>query len=306
MTNFPDLDAYLEYLRIERGAADNTIAAYSTDLRRLHAFLGQRSPASAEREDIRNFLASLHDSGLTGNGIARRFAAIKGFYRFLRYSGKIRADPTRGIRPPKLHLSLIQNVPDPDVSELIAYLASQPESPTVLRDRAMIQTFYDSGLRVGELIGLRIAGVDFAGMALRVTGKGNKQRLAPISPPQAIALRAYLERGRPVLMGKRREHGILFVSGEWGWGSLKRSGGSALTRQTPFNIVQTLGIAVLGRSIHPHQLRHSFGSTLIAHGADPRNVQALMGHADIDTTMRYVHVEMNTLKEVHSKTHPRG
>jgi integrase/recombinase XerD len=232
---------------------------------------------------------------------------VRVFYRFLRYAGKIPGNPTRGIRAPTFRLRLIQSIPDVDVAKLLDYLAKQPESPIVLRDRAMIQTLYDSGLRVSELLSLRLIDLDFSQAALRVIGKGDKQRLAMMSPPQAVALKAYLERGRPVLMGNQPEHGIVFVNAP----SILRQtpyrpGGAPLTRQTPFLIVQKLGRDVLGRNIHPHQLRHSFGSTLIEHGADPRNVQALMGHADIETTMRYVHVDMRTIKEVHSKCHPRG
>jgi site-specific recombinase XerD len=140
---------------------------------------------------------------------------------------------------------------------------------------------------------------------LRVIGKGDKQRLLPMSPPQAVALSAYLERGRAALMGNRPDHEIVFVNSPRGFHS-SAPGGVRLSRAGVFQIVQRLGRNVLGRDIHPHQLRHSFGSTLIEHGADPRTVQALMGHADIETTMRYVHVDMRTIKEVHSRTHPRG
>ncbi len=304
---------FIDYLRIERGAAENTILAYTSDLRRLLAFLETRGPiplACATREDVRAFLATLIDAKLSGSGVARRFATVRVFYRFLRYAGKIPANPTRGIRAPKFHLRLIQSVPDADVTRLLDYLAKQPESPIMLRDRAMIQTLYDSGLRVSELLSLRLIDLDFSQSALRVIGKGDKQRLAMMSPPQAVALKAYLERGRSVLMGNRPEHGIVFVNAPsflwFGREQRPKSGGAPLTRQTPFLIVQKLGRAVLGRNIHPHQLRHSFGSTLIEHGADPRSVQALMGHADIETTMRYVHVDMRTIKQVHSKCHPRG
>jgi integrase/recombinase XerD len=303
--NDSDLSQFVDYLRIERGAAGNTVLAYSRDLRRLFAFLKRRGqiPAAATRDDIRAFLASLCKLGLSGSGIARRFATVRSFYSFMRYAGKIGANPTRGIRAPKFHLRLVENIPDPEVAKLLAHLARQPESPIVLRNRAMIQTFYDCGLRVGELISLRL--IDLQGSALRVIGKGDKQRLVPVSPPQAKALGAYLERGRPALMGNSPEHGIVFVNAPRGFGHAQ-PGGMPLTRGGVFLIVQQLGQDVLDRKIHPHQLRHSFGSTLIEHGADPRNVQALMGHADIETTMRYVHVDLRTIKEVHSRTHPRG
>jgi integrase/recombinase XerD len=306
---------FIDYLRVERGAAKNTVLAYTRDLRRLLAFLETRGHTlgCATREDVRAFLTTLIDAKLSGSGIARRFATVRVFYRFLRYAGKIPANPTRGIRAPRFRLRLIQSVPDTDVAKLLDYLAKQPESPIVFRDRAMIQTLYDSGLRVSELLSLRLIDLDFSQAALRVIGKGDKQRLAMMSPPQAVALKAYLERGRPVLMGNRPEHGIVFVNapsflrlGREQCPSPYQPGGAPLTRQALFLIVQKLGRAVLGRNIHPHQLRHSFGSTLIEHGADPRNVQALMGHADIETTMRYVHVDMRTIKQVHSKCHPRG
>jgi integrase/recombinase XerD len=297
----PHLSEFIDHLRVERGAAENTILAYSRDLRRLFAFLKTRDhgPLSATRDDIRAFLAFLFDSELTATGVARSFSTVKSFYRFMRYVGKIGANPTRGIRAPKFHQRLIESIPDAEVAKLLAHLAGQPESPIVLRNQAMIQTFYDSGLRVGELISLRLIDLMFQepGMALR--GKGNKQRLAPMSPPQAAALAAYLERGRPALMRSRPEHGIVFVNA-------RRPRGRHLSRQGVFKIVCELGRNELGRDIHPHQLRHSLGSTLIEHGADPRNVQALMGHADIETTMRYVHVDLRTIKEVHSTTHPRG
>jgi integrase/recombinase XerD len=299
------LSEFVDYLRIERGSAENTVISYSSDLRRLFVFLEERdrSPLCASRDDLRAFLAALHDAGLSGAGVARRFATVRSFYRFLRYVGKISVNPTAGIRVPKFHKRLIENVPDLEVAKLIDHLDAQRESPMMLRDRALLYTLYDSGLRVSELISLRLMDLDFSQAALQIIGKGDKQRLAPLSPPQMTALKAYLERGRPALMGDRPEHGIVFVnapSRPW------RYGGFPLTRQTPFDIIQRLGLAVLGRKIHPHQLRHSFGSTLIEHGADPRAVQALMGHADIETTMRYVHVDLRTVKEVHSRTHPRG
>jgi site-specific recombinase XerD len=276
-------------------------------LERFIAFLNTRhkSLKSARRADIRGFLAYLFDSGLTASGVANRYAAVRSFYRFMRYSGVIPATPHAGIRAPKFHHKLVENVPDADVEKLITHLSAQPETALVLRDRAILQTFYDSGLRVSELITLKLSDPQFveADMALRVIGKGDKERLVPMSPPQAKALKAYLERGRPALMGEQPpEHEVVFVGGPGG-----RAGtGRPLIRQRVYQIIQRLGRAVLGRSIHPHQLRHSFGTTLIQHGADPRNVQALMGHADIDTTMRYVHVDMRMIKEVHSKTHPRG
>jgi integrase/recombinase XerD len=234
---------------------------------------------------------------------------VRSFYRFMRYSGVIPATPHAGIRAPKFHHKLVENVPDADVEKLIAHLSAQPETALVLRDRAILQTFYDSGLRVSELTTLKLSDPQFveADMAIRVIGKGDKERLVPMSPPQAEALKAYLERGRPALMGEQPpEHELVFVGGPSGRDGTGRPGGSPLTRQWIYKIIQRLGCTVLGRSIHPHQLRHSFGTTLIQHGADPRNVQALMGHADINTTMRYVHVDMRMIKEVHSKTHPRG
>jgi integrase/recombinase XerD len=299
------LSEFVEYLRVERGAAENTVLSYSSDLRRLFAFLNERgqTPFSAGRDDLRAFLSSLHNEGLSGSSIARRFATVRSFYRFLRYAGKISANPANGIRVPKLHRRLVENIPDVEVSKLIEHLEAQRESPIALRDCAMIYTLYDSGLRVSEMISLRLVDLNFSCAALRVIGKGDKQRLAPLSPPQILALKAYLERSRPALIGDRPEHGVVFVnarSRHWFYGGLP------LTRQTPFDIVQRLGLAVLGRKIHPHQLRHSFGSTLIEHGADPRHVMALMGHADIETTMRYCHVDLRTLKEIHFRTHPRG
>ena len=305
MTTGVAIGEFVDYLQIERGLSENTILAYSADLQRLGDFLELRghNPADATRDDIRAFLASLSDDAkLSASSAARRFATVRVFYRFMRYASKIPANPTRGIRAPRFHLGLIESVPDADVSKLLAHLFKLPESPSLLRDRAMIQTLYDSGLRVSELISLRICDLNFSQAALRVIGKGDKQRLAPMSPPQADALKAYLERGRQALMGNRPEHGIVFVNAP----NVSRGGGAPLTRQTPFLLVQKLGRDVLGRNIHPHQLRHSFGSTLVEHGADPRTVQALMGHADIETTMRYVHVDLRTLKEVHSRCHPRG
>jgi integrase/recombinase XerD len=301
----PEIEEFIDYLRIERGLSENTITSYSFDLCRLVSFLETRgrSPIDASRDDIRAYLVSLCDSKLSGNSAARHYAAVRVFYKFLRYAGKVPATATRGIRAPKIHLGLVESVPDADVAKMLGHLAALPESPIVLRDRAMIQTFYDSGLRVSELISLRMSDLDFRQEALRVIGKGDKQRLAPMSPPQANGLKAYLERGRPALIREQKEHGILFVSAPYKGG---KGGGHSLTRQWLFLTVQRLGRAVLGRSIHPHQLRHSFGSTLVEHGADPRTVQALLGHADIDTTMRYVHVDLRTLVETHTNCHPRG
>jgi integrase/recombinase XerD len=298
------LSQFLDYLRVERAAAENTIVTYSRHLKRFFGFLEihGKGPKSTTRDDVRAYLASLYAAGLSGSGVAHRYAVVRSFYRFMRYSGVLQAMPTRGIRTPKFHAVLVEHIPDPDVTKMLAHLAGLSESPIVLRNRAMIQMFYDCGLRVSELRSLRLVDMQLSLSTLRVIGKGDKQRLLPVSPRLAEALRAYLERGRPSLMGDRPEHGIVFVNARQPGGAA----GGTLSRMGIFRIVRQLGRDVLGRDIHPHQLRHSFGSTLIEHGADPRNVQALMGHADIETTMRYVHVDMRTIKEVHRTTHPRG
>jgi len=309
-STFPDLDAFVDYLRVERGASGNTIASYKFDLLRFLTFIRERShtPASADRDDFHAYIASLQDSGLHGNSVARHFQATRSFYKFLRYSGVARKDPTRRVRAPRFRLSLVDGLTDGEVDKIIAHLSEEPERATrlqtaiQLRNHAIVQTFYGSGLRVSELTGLRLEDLMFPEMMIRVIGKGDKQRLAVMSPPQATALVEYLRRGRRTLLSNHKESGALFLAGPGG----RRGGGYPLSRQMVFCMIRDIGRLVLDRSIHPHQIRHSFGTTLVSHGADLRNVQALMGHADIDTTMRYIHVDMREVLATHSTTHPRG
>ena len=285
------LDAFADALWLEDGLAKNTLASYRQDLRQLDAFLKGASLLAAGEEQLSRFLASRR--GRTSSA-ARRLSTLKRFYGWCLRERRIKADPTLKIDPPRRAPRFPKTLSEADVEALLA----APDTRTALgmRDRAMLEVLYASGLRVSELVNLKVFEVSLDQNVLRVMGKGSKERLVPLGEEAADWVRRFLSTFRKQILGKNFSD-QLFVTGR----------GAAMTRQAFWRNLKRYGRrAVPGKPLSPHVLRHAFATHLINHGADLRVVQMLLGHADISTTQIYTHVARERLKALHAKHHPRG
>lgn len=291
------IDEYLNFMAVEKGASRNTIDGYSRDLNRYAVFIEERGVveiSGIETEDVIAYLASLHGEGLAANSVNRALAAIRGLYRYLLREKKVDHTPMAHIVLAKVWTRL----PDVLSREEMALLLAQPgaETPADIRDSAMLELVYATGIRVSELIGLTVNSINWQVGYLVAMGKGEKERIVPVGQTAYERVKRYQEGARPLLL-KGRESELLF---------LNRSG-KGLTRQGFWKIVKKYAAkAGLDKAIHPHTFRHSFASHLLEGGADLRSVQIMLGHADISTTQIYTHVTRERLKEIHRKYHPRG
>jgi integrase/recombinase XerD len=225
---------------------------------------------------------------------ARLHSSLKRFYQFLARARRIEIDPTLKLDPPKKSPRFPKTLSEADVETLLAQ--PDPQTPLGLRDRAMLEVLYASGLRVSELVRLKLVEVSFDMGVVRVFGKGSKERLVPLGEEALDWLARYLKEGRPALLRKRASD-YVFVTGR----------GAPMTRQAFWHLIRRRAVAALpGKSLSPHTLRHAFATHLLNHGADLRVVQLLLGHADISTTQIYTHVARERLKALHQKHHPRG
>jgi integrase/recombinase XerD len=285
------LDRFCDALWLEEGLAKNTLAAYRSDLAGLAAHLGGKGLARATEADLFAFLAARRGRA---SSAARRLSSLKRFYRWCVRERLLDADPTLRLEPPKRAPRFPKTLTEADVEALLA--APDTNTPLGLRDRAMLEILYASGLRVSELVGLRTFEANLEAGVLRVLGKGAKERLVPLGEEAVEWTRRYLRDARPVLLGPRMSE-ALFVTAR----------GAAMTRQAFWLNLRRYGArAVPGKSLSPHVLRHAFATHLINHGADLRAVQMLLGHADISTTQIYTYVARERLKALHEKHHPRG
>jgi integrase/recombinase XerD len=292
---------FLAYLEFERGLSRNTLEAYRGDLLQLGRFLAERSRSAIEATpaDISDFLTRL----ATGDDdhrpaspatIHRKSACLRSFYRHLRREGLRDSDPTASLSAPRRSRKLPQVLTRGEVERLL----SQPRGsdPQALRDRALLELMYASGLRASEAIGLDVEDIDVEERLLRARGKGSKERIVPVGQAALRAVRAYLERGRPALVKNRAEN-HLFVNFR----------GGQLTRQGLYKIVRRHALtAGLADRMSPHTLRHTFATHLLAGGCDLRSVQEMLGHADVSTTQLYTHLSSERLKDVYFKAHPRA
>ncbi|MGV8082474.1 MAG: site-specific tyrosine recombinase [Coriobacteriia bacterium] len=297
MTNY--VAEYLNHLSAERGASKHTLSAYGHDLAEYSAFLRSRGITdltAVSRDDITAYIASLRQRELAASTIGRRVAALKGFHKFLVRDGVTENHPSAKLPLPKVPERLPDAVSVEDIDRLLA----QPFPGIAgLRDRAILEVLYGCGLRVSELTGLDLVNVDLESGTLRVFGKGEKERLVPITGMAAHALAAYLRAGR-LELDRRRSVASLDASAVF----VNRNGGR-ISRQTVFALVRRYGQRV-GLELHPHTLRHSFATHLLDGGADLRAVQEMLGHADISTTQVYTHVDMRHIREEYLTTHPRA
>ena len=285
------VESFLAVLAARR--APRTVEAYRRDLADLTAFL-DGSPATADADDIRGWLADLRARGLAPASIARRGAAARSFYRHLVLIGEREDNPAAEVDLPRRREKLPRSLSPRDVERLIE--AAQGVTPRSLRDRALVELLYGAGLRVGEAVGLDRGRVDLDNRVVRCLGKGDKERIVPLGRQAADALRRYLARGRPHLDRRRRPE--LFLNAQ----------GGALTRAGAFLILRRLaGKAGLEPArVHPHLLRHSFATHLLEGGADLRSVQEMLGHADLGTTELYTHVSDQRKRDTYFRAHPHA
>jgi integrase/recombinase XerD len=292
------VDAYLTHLTVERRLASNSVESYARDLGLLAKFAAGvgRSVVTLTRTDLEGFVRSLMSQGRSPRSVARAIACCRGFYRFLVIDGRARNSPAGDLHPPRSWKALPRYLAIEEVDRLLA----QPDvtTPRGLRDRALIELLYATGMRVSELTGLRPGDVNLEASYLTCTGKGSKQRIVPIGDEAAMWVGRYLGQARGVLLGKRSSP-RLFVSA--------RGGGAGLTRVGFWKILKKYARqAKLKTSISPHVLRHSFATHLLERGADLRAIQMMLGHADLSTTQIYTHVLEQRMRTIYDEFHPRA
>ncbi len=300
------LDQFLNYLRVERGLAENTIKAYGRDLSKYLRFLerqGINSLEKSHRHEITNYLMGLkkpgrpEERGLSPASIARNLVAIKMFHRFLIAEGYLQNDPTTNMQSGISSAWAWSRVPDVlTIAEVNKLLKKPDNSPAGIRDRAILELLYATGMRVSELISLRLADLNLEFGYIRCFGKGSKERIVPFGREALLWLKKYLRKVRPGLVKRAGTH-PLFLTRQ----------GKGFTRQGLWKLIKKYARrAALRKRITPHTLRHSFATHLLQGGADLRSVQEMLGHSDISTTQIYTHVDKDRLKSIHAKYHPRG
>lgn len=289
----PSIQAYLNFCRVEKGLAANSLHSYQLDLKRLSES-ANKPVTEIHAADLSRYVESLYGQGLSARSIARHITTLRNFYRFLIQEGQVIEDPTEFLKQPRQWTTLPKYLNRDELDRLIA--APPVEKSTGLRDRAMLDLLYATGLRVSELCRLPLAAVEREMGVLRVTGKGNKQRMVPFGEAAGQALDRYLGTARSRLL-KGRASKYLFVTAR----------GGAMTRQSFWKLLRGYGLkAGIQRTLTPHVIRHSFATHLVEGGADLRSVQIMLGHADISTTQVYTHVAQRRLREVIEQHHPRA
>ncbi|MGB2675698.1 MAG: site-specific tyrosine recombinase XerD [Candidatus Acidiferrum sp.] len=291
--------AFLTHVRVEKGLSPNTVSAYRRDLLKFDEF-GKKKKLTVEsvsRDDLVDFLASLYRQKLESRTVARNLVTMRNFFRFALVQELRTEDPSLNLESPKIRRSLPGYLRLEEVEKLLA----QPDDkqPLGLRDRAMLEVLYSTGLRVSELVGLRVMDVDRAAGCVRCIGKGDKERIVPIGKKAIALVERYLRDARPKLLGNARQPNVttLFIN---------RRGGP-LSRVGVWKILSAYGRqAGMRTGLTPHMLRHSFATHLLERGADLRSVQLMLGHSDISTTQIYTHVVEERLKQIYKAHHPRA
>lgn len=291
------VDEYLNFLAVEKGVSLNTLEAYSRDLVRYLEFMqdiGIKAIKDINSDDVITYLGNLRKSGLTANSVNRGLAALRGFYKYLLRENIVVENPVANIELARVWMRL----PDTLSMEEMNLLLRQPETKTFfgIRDKAMLELLYATGIRVSELISLTINSINWQVGYLITIGKGNKERIVPIGKTAIDSLDRYVKDIRQKFL-KENKTNILFLN-RYGMG---------LTRQGFWKILKKyVNKAGLQKKVHPHTFRHSFATHLLEGGADLRSVQVMLGHADISTTQIYTHITRERLKKIHKKYHPRG
>jgi integrase/recombinase XerD len=295
------VDAFFDALWLEDGLSKNTLDSYRRDLKLFSGWLARsasRSLLQAQDADLNGFFASRHASAGAkhrASSDARMLSSLKRFYHYCMREGQLKADPTLKLDSPKRVPRFPKTLTEADVEALLA--APDVNVPLGLRDRAMLEVLYASGLRVSELVGMKIFEANLDAGVVRVMGKGSKERLVPLGEEAVDWVKHYLAEARPRLLKKKSPDDALFVTER----------GAGMTRQAFWHIIKRHGErAIPGKALSPHVMRHAFATHLVNHGADLRVVQMLLGHADISTTQIYTHVAKERLKRLHAIHHPRG
>jgi integrase/recombinase XerD len=295
MSNRQALSAFLSYIKVEKGLSPLTAEAYQSDLLQLAEFLELKKVNlfTARRPDLLGFLEQLTTNLVESRSRARKLSAIRHFYKFLLLDRRIKHDPTLNIESPRQWKILPKSLALSDIDEMLAREKSKPQDPALaLRNRALLEVLYATGMRVSEIVGLRLEDVNLQSASAIVRGKGDKERIVPFGVSARDALENYLRDARPLLSRVRRSP-LVFID---------RSG-TGLTRERVWRIVRE---SKADRKASPHMLRHSCATHMVGNGADLRTVQTILGHADIATTQVYTHVALDRLKEVYRAHHPRS
>lgn len=295
----PDLliEHYLEYLAIEKGLSKNTILSYRRDLKKLQRFLDDEQDDSlvdAQPAAIASFVAEIRRKGASPRSVGRAISAVRGFYRYLLATRRIQSDPTINIESPRLERRLPTVLTEEEVDRLLTF--NRRSGPLDLRDTAILELMYATGLRASEVVSLKMGDVHLELGYVRCIGKGSKERIVPVGSKAIAALELYISGCRNALVARTGSRS-LFVN----------SRGEALSRQGLWKLIKKrVRAAGISRRVTPHTLRHSFATHLLSHGADLRSVQEMLGHADISTTQIYTHLDKSRLKQIYLSAHPRA
>ena len=291
--------SFLDYLRVEKGLAPLTASSYQSDLEQFADFLRnrRRELLQARREDIRGFLNQLFSNGVSDRSVARKLSALRHFYKYLLLDRLIKHDPTLDIDSPKQWKILPKSLAGSEIDAMVKSASAAKDSAlaqaVAQRDQAILEMLYAAGLRVSEIVNVKLEDLKLELGHVLVRGKGDKERLVPLGRAAQNALRAYIENGRGHLLNGKLSP-FLFI----------RRGGGSLTRQRVWQMVKAASSS--GRHASPHMLRHSCATHMVENGADLRTVQTILGHADVSTTQVYTHVALDRLKSVYRQFHPRG
>ena len=287
------LESYLNYLTVEKGLSLNTLEAYRRDITKFTGYLSQnkKNITGFNRGNITSFLNHLRDSGNQANTLARNIAALRGLCKFMLLEGLITEDPIENLSTPKGWKRIPKVIGTEEVSDLL----KKPEGKKLsLRDRAILEIIYSSGLRASEAINIKMGDINFEAGFITIIGKGSKERVVPINEPTLITIKKYIEESRPEIL-KHRNSQFLFLA----------KGGKPMTRQRLWQIIKMYS-KQLSIEMSPHTLRHCFASHLLEGGADLLALQKMLGHTDISTTQIYTKVTPERLKKIHKEYHPRG
>jgi len=287
------LEQFLEAIWLEQGVSENTLAAYRTDLTKFAEFILPKGLIEVEQQDVQYYLAHRLDNGFKPRSTARTVSALKRFYQYYLREKQLSTNPMTHIGQPKAGQSLPKTLSEEEVGRLLD--APDLEEPIGLRDKAMLELLYATGLRVSELVGLRIEQINLRQAVVFVKGKGNKERLVPMGEEALDCIERFIKEGRPQLI----KHATDFV--------FPSKRGIGMTRQTFWHRIKHYAlVAGIESELSPHTLRHAFATHLINHGADLRVVQMMLGHSDLSTTQIYTHVAKERLKSLHQAHHPRA
>jgi len=282
------IEKYVRYLEIEKNASKHTMLNYRRDLDEFKKFLGETQIENVDYLTLRKFLSALREKNLKSRSISRKLSCLRSFFRFLNREGFLKNDPTQAVSSPKLERYLPIFLTEDEVTKLI----ESPDAKELsgLRDRAILETLYSTGIRISELVGLNLENIDFFGAVVKVSGKGKKQRLVPIGDKALRAIRDYSEQ-------RKQQAPAAF---------LNKNGRRITDRGVRLVLDKYIQRTALRENISPHSLRHSFATHLLNRGADLRSVQELLGHANLSTTQIYTHLTTAKLKNVYDKAHPRA